>query len=209
MTKKESFHPYFVGTEHGRLSFGTIRKNNEISACMLQSGPDGGRHYVTMDSTGNKEEGMRGSTKAFCPGTLTVKSGKDIENYTVPSTEPNNIPAIWCEAENGDIIIKASRGKIRIEAEDIVLNANGFDGKSGSITLDSNDKINLKSQIIDINASVSAKIFSDKTVEVIGKGLLNIYGGLADFADRTTKNRRSKLSADDSCIAQNEVRNAT
>ena len=209
MTKKESFHPYFVGTEHGRLSFGTIRKNNEISACMLQSGPDGGRHYVTMDSTGNKEDGMRGSTKAFCPGTLTVKSGKDIENYTVPSTEPNNIPAIWCEAENGDIIIKASRGKIRIEAEDIVLNANGFDGKSGNITLDANDKINLKSQIIDINASVSAKIFSDKTVEVIGKGLLNIYGGLADFADRTTKNRRSKLSADDSIVSQNEVRNAT
>ena len=209
MTKKESFHPYFVGTEHGRLSFGTIRKNNEISACMLQSGPDGGRHYVTMDSTGNKEDGMRGSTKAFCPGTLTVKSGKDIENYTVPSTEPNNIPAIWCEAENGDIIIKASRGKIRIEAEDIVLNANGFDGKSGTITLDSNDKINLKSQIIDINASVSTKIFSDKTVEVIGKGLLNIYGGLADFADRTTKNRRSKLSADDSIVSQNEVRNAT
>jgi len=209
MTKKESFHPYFVGTEHGRLSFGTIRKNNEISACMLQSGPDGGRHYVTMDSTGNKEDGMRGSTKAFCPGTLTVKSGKDIENYTVPSTEPNNIPAIWCEAENGDIIIKASRGKIRIEAEDIVLNANGFDGKSGNITLDANDKINLKSQIIDINASVSTKIFSDKTVEDIGKGLLNIYGGLADFADRTTKNRRSKLSADDSIVSQNEVRNAT
>ena len=208
MTKKENFHPYYIGTEHGRLSFGKIKKSNEISACMLQSGPDGGRHYITLDETGNKELGMRGSTKAFCPGTLTVKSGKDIENYTVPSTEPNNIPAIWCEAENGDIIIKASRGKIRIEAEDIVLNANGFDGKSGSITLDSNDKINLKSQIIDINASVSTKIFSDKTVEVIGKGLLNIYGGLADFADRTTKNRRSKLSADDSIVSQNEVRNA-
>ena len=209
MAKKESFHPYFVGTEHGRLSFGTIRKNNEISACMLQSGPDGGRHYITMDSTGNKEEGMRGSTKLFSPGTLTVKTGKDIENYTVPSLKPNNIPAIWCEAENGDIIIKAPHGKIRLEAEDVIINANGFDGKSGTVTIDSNDKINLKSQIIDINASVSTKIFSDKTVEVIGKGLLNIYGGLADFADRTTKNRRSKLSADDSVVSQNEVRNAT
>ena len=208
MTKKENFHPYYIGTEHGRLSFGTIRKNNEISACMLQSGPDGGRHYVTMDSTGNKEEGMRGSTKAFCPGTLTVKTGKDIENYTIPSLKPNNIPAIWCEAENGDIIIKAAHGKIRLEAEDVIINANGFDGKSGTVTIDSNDKINLKSQTIDINASVSTKVFSEKTVEVIGKGLLNIYGGLADFADRTTKNRRSKLSADDSIVSQNEVRNA-
>ena len=209
MAKKESFHPYFTGTEHGRLSFGTIRKNNEISACMLQSGPDGGRHYITMDSTGNKEEGMRGSTKAFCPGTLTVKTGKDIENYTPPSLKPNNIPAIWCEAENGDIIIKAPHGKIRLEAEDVIINANGFDGKSGTVTIDSNDKINLKSQTIDINASVSTKIFSEKTVEVIGKGLLNVYGGLADFADRTTKNRRSKLSADDSIISKNEERNAT
>ena len=209
MAKKESFHPYFVGTEHGRLSFGTIRKNNEISACMLQSGPDGGRHYITMDSTGNKEKGMRGSTKSFSPGTLTVKTGKDIQNYTPPSLKPNNIPAIWCEAENGDIIIKAPHGKIRLEAEDVIINANGFDGKSGTITLDSNDKINLKSQTIDINASVSTKVFSEKTVEVIGKGLLNIYGGLADFADRTTKNRRSKLSADDSIISKNEERNAT
>ena len=193
MTKKESFHPYFVGTEHGRLSFGTIRKNNEISACMLQSGPDGGRHYVTMDSTGNKELGMRGSTKAFCPGTLTVKSGKDIENYTIPSIEPNNIPGIWCEAENGDIIIKAANGKIRLEAEDVIINANGFDGKSGNITLDSNDKITLKSQIVDINGTVSTKIFSEKTVEVIGKGIMNIYGGLCDFADRSTKGKPSKF----------------
>ena len=209
MAKKESFHPYFVGTEHGRLSFGTIRKNNEISACMLQSGPDGGRHYITMDSTGDKENGIKGSTKSFSPGTLTVKTGKDIQNYTPPSLKPNNIPAIWCEAENGDIIIKAPHGKIRLEAEDVIINANGFDGKSGNIVLDSNDKINLKSQSIDINGTVQTKIFSEKTVEVIGKGLLNIYGGLADFADRTTKNRRSKLSADDSVLSQNEVRNAT
>ena len=143
MAKKENLHPYFVGTKHGRLSFGQVRDANEISACMLQSGPDGGRHYITMDSTGNKEEGMRGSTKLFSPGTLTVKTGKDIENYTVPSLKPNNIPAIWCEAENGDIIIKASHGKIRLEAEDVIINANGFDGKSGTVTIDSNDKINL------------------------------------------------------------------
>jgi hypothetical protein len=205
MAKKESFHPYFVGTEHGRLSFGTIRKNNEISACMLQSGPDGGRHYITMDSTGDKENGIKGSTKSFSPGTLTVKTGKDIENYTPPSLKPNNIPAIWCEAENGDIIIKAPHGKIRLEAEDVIINANGFDGKSGNIVLDSNDKITLKSQVIDINASVSTKIFSDKTVEVIGKGLMNIYGGLVDFADRTTKGKPSKTCG--GAVSINEERN--
>ena len=208
MAKKESFHPYFVGTEHGRLSFGTIRKNNEISACMLQSGPDGGRHYITMDSTGNKEEGMRGSTKAFCPGTLTVKTGKDIENYTIPSLKPNNIPAIFYEAENGDIVLTAPRGKIKIAAEAIELIAKGSDGRTGVINLNADDKIILDSQIIDVQSKVSTKIFSENTVHIIGKSLLNIYGGLADFADGATKHRRSKLSADDSVVSQNEVENA-
>tara|TARA_A200000159_G_scaffold38539_1_gene34911 strand:- start:389 stop:1009 length:621 start_codon:yes stop_codon:yes gene_type:complete len=205
MTKKENFHPYYIGTEHGRLSFGKIKKSNEISACMLQSGPDGGRHYITLDETGNKEEGMRGSTKSFCPGTLTVKSGKDIVNYDKDSKEPKNIPAIFCEAENGDIIIKAANGKIRLEAEDVIINANGFDGKSGNITLDSNDKITLKSQIVDINGTVSTKIFSEKTVEVIGKGIMNIYGGLCDFADRSTKGKPSKTCGGQ--VSINEERN--
>jgi len=205
MTKKENFHPYYIGTEHGRLSFGKIKKSNEISACMLQSGPDGGRHYITLDETGNKEEGMRGSTKSFCPGTLTVKTGKDIVNYDKDSKEPKNIPAIFCEAENGDIIIKAANGKIRLEAEDVIINANGFDGKSGNITLDSNDKITLKSQIVDINGTVSTKIFSEKTVEVIGKGIMNIYGGLCDFADRSTKGKPSKTCGGQ--VSINEERN--
>ena len=205
MTKKENFHPYYIGTEHGRLSFGKIKKSNEISACMLQSGPDGGRHYITLDETGNKEEGMRGSTKSFCPGTLTVKTGKDIVNYDKDSKEPKNIPAIFCEAENGDIIIKAANGKIRLEAEDVIINANGVDGKSGNITLDSNDKITLKSQIVDINGTVSTKIFSEKTVEVIGKGIMNIYGGLVDFADRSTKGKPSKTCGGQ--VSINEERN--
>ena len=83
---------------------------------MLQSGPDGGRHYIVMEETGSAEEGTKGSTKSYCPGTFTVKSGKDIVNYPEGKDEPRNIPAIWYEAENGDIIIKAPRGRIKLEA---------------------------------------------------------------------------------------------
>ena len=208
MAKKENFHPYYIGTEHGRLSFGHVRDSNEISACMLQSGPDGGRHYIVMEETGSAEEGTKGSTKSYCPGTFTVKSGKDIVNYPDGKDEPRNIPAIWYEAENGDIIIKAPRGRIKLEAESIELTAKGIDGRSGNILLDADDKIALNAQIVDVKSRVSTKIFSESTVDMIGKGILNVYGGLADFADRTTKDRRSKLSEDDSVLSQNEVRNA-
>ena len=206
MSKKENFHPYYIGTEHGRLSFGHVRDSNEISACMLQSGPDGGRHYIVMEETGSAEEGTKGSTKSFCPGTFTVKSGKDIVNYPEGKDEPRNIPAIWYEAENGDIIIKAPRGRIKLEAESIELTAKGFDGRTGNILMDADDKIALNAQIVDVKSRVSTKIFSESTVDFIGKGIMNIYGGLTDFADRSTKGSKPSKTCG-GAVSINEERN--
>ena len=206
MAKKENFHPYYIGTEHGRLSFGHVRDSNEISACMLQSGPDGGRHYIVMEETGSADEGTKGSTKSFCPGTFTVKSGKDIVNYPDGKDEPRNIPAIWYEAENGDIIIKAPRGRIKLEAESIELTAKGFDGRTGNILMDADDKIALNAQIVDVKSRVSTKIFSESTVDFIGKGIMNIYGGLTDFADRSTKGSKPSKTCG-GAVSINEERN--
>ena len=206
MAKKENFHPYYIGTNHGRISFGEVRASNQYSACMLQSGPDGGRHYMTMDEgDGNGEDGTRGCTKTFCPGTFTLKTGKDIFNYEEKTNKPKDIPGIWYEAENGDIVIKATHGKIRLEADDIIMNAKGFDGKTGNITLEATDKISLDGQIVDIKGTVQTKILSEKTVEVIGKGIMNIYGGLVDFADRSTKGKPSKTCG--GSVSINEERN--
>ena len=246
MAKKKNFHPYYIGTEHGRISFGQVRESNQIAACMLESGPDAGRHYIVMEETGNAEQGTKGSTKAFCPGTFTVKAGKDIKNYPEKDPKvdaisdigriaggvlggpggavigekvfgaveelidkdevPRNIPAIWYEAENGDIIIKAPRGRIKLEAESIELTAKGFDGRTGNILMDADDKIALKAQIVDVNSRVSTKIFSESTVDMIGKGIMNIYGGLTDFADRTTKGSKPSKTCG-GAVSINEERN--
>ena len=246
MAKKKNFHPYYIGTEHGRISFGQVRESNQIAACMLESGPDAGRHYIVMEETGNAEQGTKGSTKAFCPGTFTVKAGKDIKNYPEKDPKvdaisdigriaggvlggpggavigekvfgaveelidkdevPRNIPAIWYEAENGDIIIKAPRGRIKLEAESIELTAQGIDGRSGNILLDADDKIALNAQIVDVKSRVSTKIFSESTVDFIGKGIMNIYGGLTDFADRTTKGSKPSKTCG-GAVSINEERN--
>ena len=207
MAQKENKHPYVAGTEHGTISFGKVNsESNEIAACLLESGPDGGRHYIVMEETGSAEEGTKGSTKSFCPGTFTVKSGKDIVNYPEGKDEPRNIPAIWYEAENGDIIIKAPRGRIKLEAESIELTAQGIDGRTGNILLDADDKIALNGQIVDIKSRVSTKIFSESKVDFIGKGILNIYGGLCDFADRTTKGSKPSKTCG-GAVSINEERN--
>ena len=209
MAKQENRHPYQDGTEHGYLSFGEVNTfSNEIDACKIANGPDAGRHYIRMQETGSKEDGSKGSTTMVCPGTLTALTGKDIVNYPKGSDTPRDLPAIYYEAENGDIVLTAPRGKIKIAAEAIEIIAKGSDGKTGVVDISADDKINLKAQIIDVNSTASTKIFSENTVHVIGKSLLNIYGGLADFADGTTKHRRSKLSEDDKVLSQNEVENA-
>ena len=56
MSQQENKHPYQAGTEHGYISFGEVNTySNEIDACKLQNGPDGGRHYIRMQETGSKE----------------------------------------------------------------------------------------------------------------------------------------------------------
>ena len=209
MSQKENKHPYQAGTGWGAICFGKVNTfSNQIDACKLSNGHDAGRHYIRLQETGSKEDGSKGSTSIVCPGTLTALTGKDIVNYPEGSDTPRDIPAIFYEAENGDIILTAPRGKIKIAAEAIEIIAKGSDGKTGVVDISADDKINLKAQIIDVNSTASTKIFSENTVHVIGKSLLNIYGGLADFADGTTKHRRSKLSEDDKVLSQNEVENA-
>ena len=59
--------------------------------------------------------------------------------------------------------------------------------------MDADDKISLNGQIVDIKGAVSTKIFSEKTVEVIGKGIMNIYGGLLTLLTEPPKANHQDL----------------
>ena len=194
MSQKENNHPFQLGTEHGCIAIGKVNTySNEIDAFKISNGPDAGRHYIRGQETGSKEDGSKGSTHIVCPGTLTALTGKDIVNYPPGSETPRDIPAIFYEAENGDIILTAPRGKIKIAAEAIEIIAKGSDGRTGVVNINADDKILLDAQTVDIQSKVSTKIFSEKTIDMIGKGIMNVYGGLVDFADRTTKGKPSKF----------------
>ena len=96
------------------------------------------------------------------------------------------------DAVSGDIILRAPQGKIRIEAQDIELVANGYNGRTGYIALDSNEKLILKSKSVDIRATETARFFSENKLDVIGNAIMNIYGGLVDMADGATSILGSK-----------------
>ena len=181
MAKTKNFHMIRYGVAEGEIKFGHIHTDNVVSACMLRSGFTY-KHYITMDGPGG-EDFRKHSTTCRSPGSFQVKAGEGV---------PDNQPGIFLDAENGDIVIRAANGRVRIEGIDVDIRANGSDGKRGNVIIDANDAAIMKGQVVDVNAKASAKFFSEKSVEVSGTTVTNIYGGFIDMADGATSLKGSK-----------------
>jgi hypothetical protein len=180
MAELKNYHTIRYGTAEGELKFGHITSDNVLSGVMLRNGGTS-NHYITLDSSGKPHR--KYGTICRSPGSFQVVAGDNV---------PKDQFGVYIEAKSGDLIIRAPSGRVRIEGQNIDLKASGGDGKNGVITIDSNEKVLIKSQIIDVNSSASTKIFSENTVNMIGKGIMNIYGGLFDCADGATKLKGSK-----------------
>jgi len=185
MAQTKNFHMIRYGVAEGEIKFGHLHKDNVVSAVMLRSGFDF-RHYITMDGKFG-EDFRNGSTTCRGPGSFQVKHGDGV---------PNGQPAVYIDAKNGDVVIRAPNGRIRLEAIDIDLKATGADSKRGNIVIDAQDKCIMNGQVIDCKAKLAAKFFSEKTVEVVGTNVLNMYGGFMDLADGATSVKGSKNLTD-------------
>jgi hypothetical protein len=174
MSERKNYHTIRYGTAEGEIKFGHVHFDNVNSAVMLRSGfpSSKGNHYMTMDGPGG-EDFRTHSTTFRGPGSFQVKHGDGV---------PNEQPGIYLDAVSGDIIIRAAKGRIRMEAIDVDIKATGSGGR-GNIVLDANEKVIINAQTISCNAKASARFFSEKTVEIVGNNVLNMYGGFVDIAD--------------------------
>ena len=187
MSQNKNYHKIRYGTAEGEIKFGHVHTDNVRSAVMLRSGHTY-EHYMTMDGPGGKKF-RKHSTNFRGPGSFQVKHGKGV---------PDNEPGIFLDAESGDVIIRASNGRIRLEALDIDIIATGGNDEKlprGNIQISATDKVITTGNIIDCKAVVAAKFFSNKSVEVCGEGVLNMYGGLTEWCDGSTAVVGSKTAA--------------
>jgi hypothetical protein len=195
MSKPINKHPLRYGNEHGEIKFGHIIKEKQFGY-LVRTGDDGGRHYIRMRTNGDVKQGQKGSTNFHSPGSHTINCGQDIRGAkSADGGKVVNPPAYNLLAQNGDVNIAAPHGTIRLSAQNIELIATGSDGRNGVIKLNSNEKVRIESPDIEVTSSVSTKIVSANQVNIIGEGIMNVYGGLMDFADGATSLLGSK-SAD-------------
>lgn len=189
MSELKNYHTIRYGTAEGEIQFGHLTQDNVLSGVMLRNGGSL-KHYITMDATGDNHR--KHGTICRSEGAFQVKAGDNVEEGSF---------GVFIEAVSGDLVLQAPSGKVRIVGQNVDIIASGSDGKNGVVNINGNEKVIVKSQIIDVSSKVSTKIFSEKTVDVIGKAILDIYGGLVDIADGSTSVKPSLG------LSTNEVKN--
>jgi hypothetical protein len=179
MAEKKNYHAHRKGTKDSETKRGHIHNDNVLSAYMVRSGYDY-RHYITLDANSTR----KGWTTMRSPGAFQVKAGDDI---------PYNQNAVYFQAINGDIVLRANNGKILLDAENIQLIAKGGNGQNGTILLESNEDITLNSKNIRLNADSVCKFFSSGSMKIVADASMDIYGGLVDCATGSSKVKKPKL----------------
>ena len=176
MSQTKDYHVIRYGNRHGEIKFGHIWPDNNQSAALLRSGRSE-KHYITLDCKGG--EHRKHGTICRSPGAFQIKAG---DNCTTKDE-----PGVFIDAVSGNLVLNALNGNVEIRGRNVLIQTTAEGNDNGSILMYANEKIIGKAQTIDMSSEVSTKIFSEKSVECIGKAVLNIYGGMIDCADGATE----------------------
>ena len=153
-----------IGNDHGNIKFGHVHKDAGTTSGVLIETTDS-LHHITLDKAGER----KGHTISLSPGDTVIKAG---EKNTVSQT------TIMIEAVNGDICLVASNGKIRMQADDIEMIANGGDGNNGNISLTAVENIFTDSKKFLVTAKNFYKIVTPGYGEIIANSGMTLYASL-------------------------------
>ena len=138
MSEKKNYWTQAIGTQDALIQFGGVSSEKDVTSSFKVRALDG-RHFFTMDQDGQR----KGWTTLVSPGATQVITGEDL-------VKGQN--AIFVEAENGDIIIKATDGNIRFEGDKIEFVARD------SLSVEAHNKIDINSNNVNIDARARMRI---------------------------------------------------
>ena len=102
MSEKSNFWTQVISTMNAVVKFGSISPDKQSIETLRVVGNDA-RHHFIMNET-NKGSILNS------PGKTTIKTGSDLEREE---------RALTIRAENGDILIDAAKGRLKIQAKEI------------------------------------------------------------------------------------------
>jgi len=173
------------GNKDGLIQFGRLHMESDNLNTSVTSGVYLGaydsRHYMTFDIDGHR----KGWTLNRCPGSYEILCGTET---------PQKDIGFFLLSENGDIVIRAPNGRIRLSALDIDIRATGPDNTKGTINLDSNQSVNVKTGSFDVNATVGVKIFTPYTMNLVSNVAMNLTSNFINGLTAASKTQNSKTA---------------
>jgi hypothetical protein len=190
-TSKQNYTAIRYGNDHGSISFGHIHKQGDVTSSVMLQTPDA-NHSFFLDKDGQR----KGWTTSISPGNFQVECG---------SENQESEDSLILNAKNGNIIIKANNGKIRLEGTDIELIAVGEGGSKGNIRLVATENISTDSKKLLMNAKNHYKLATPGTGEVISNGVLKMYGSIIQGVTDAVAKKDSKVGGQNFQRKNNKV----
>ena len=165
MSEKCNFWAQEIGTQNGVIKFGALSPDGDVTASVQIVGVDG-RHFITMEEDGNR----RYWTTMNAPGAFQINAGEDLAvNNPDAEIRKNKVNqnAIFINAENGDVTIRARNGKLRLEGLDIEMVATG-NAPEGVLWARANETLKLDSKNITVDGKQSVRIVSTGLLVLTG-----------------------------------------
>lgn len=163
-TAKQNYTAVKWGNDHGQICLGNIHQKADVTAGILLQ-PRDGRHRFFMDNDGQR----KGWTSCMSPGNFQVSCGFDNE-------EPND--SMFLHAENGNILIVATNGKIRLQATDIEMIAVGEGGSKGNIRMNATENVSIDGKKVLVNAKNLYKLVTSGSAELIANSQMKLYSSI-------------------------------
>ena len=164
-TAKQNYTAQTWSNDHGSITLGQVDYVGSVTSAFMAEGKDS-RHSFSLDNDGER----KGWTCSTSPGNFQVECGSD-------NVEAQD--SLILESKNGNIIIKAHNGKIRLQGTDIELVAVGEGDSKGNIVCSATESFMIhETKKILMNASVMYKLSTSGIGEVTANSVLKVYGSI-------------------------------
>ena len=163
-TTEQNYVGIKYGNEKGSISMGQIHEKGDVTSGIMLQTPDA-EHNFTMDISGPR----KGHSILTSPGNVAVKCGM---------TNTEEVDTMSITADNGNICITATKGKIRMKCTDFELVTTGSGTDSGNVVIKAAETFQAEGKKITFNSQAYTKICGSGTVEITANSVLNIYGSL-------------------------------